>query len=59
VLILYNRSEKPAQFDLDLGPEFSDGPLQDRLGGLGSGLVVKNGFLQLELPGLTSAWLTP
>ena len=59
VLILYNRSEKPAQLELDLGPEFSDGPLQDQLGILRQSSAVKNGFLKLELPPLSSALLTP
>jgi len=59
VLILYNRSEKPARFDLDLGPEFSDGPLKDNLSQRKGDPTVKNGFLKIELPGLSSAILTP
>ena len=58
VLILYNRSEKPAKFDLDVGPEFSDGPLRDQLGVL-KDLSVKNGFLTVEIPALSSSYLTP
>jgi len=58
VLLLYNRSDKPAQFELDLGPEFGDGPLQDQLGRLRQDAVVKNGFLKTELPPLSSAYLS-
>ena len=58
VLILYNRSNQPAKIEIEVSPEFSDGPLQDRLGSL-SKISVKNGFLSITLPGLTSAFLTP
>jgi len=57
VLILYNRSDKPAKLELEVGPEFLDGPLQDRLGSLEK-LVVKNGFLSLTLPPASSSFLT-
>ena len=56
VLILYNRSDKPAKFELNLGPEFSDGPLQDQLDTLKEAKV-KNGFLEVSLPALSSAWM--
>jgi len=58
VVILYNRSERPAQFNLDLGPEFSDGPLKDKLRQLKGDPTVKNGFLKVELPELSSAFLS-
>lgn len=58
VLILYNRSEKPAKLEIDVGPEFSEGPLQDQLGKLGK-VSVKNGFLSATLPGQSSSFLTP
>jgi len=58
VLILYNRSDQPAKFDLDVGPELSDGPLRDQLGVL-KDVSVKNGFLTVELPALSSSYLTP
>ena len=58
VLILYNRSDKPAKFELNVGPEFTDGPLQDQFGNL-KDISVKNGFLSLTLPALSSAYLTP
>jgi len=58
VLILYNRSEKPAKFEIDVAPEFADGKLQDQLGVL-KDVSVKNGFLEATLPPLSSAFLTP
>jgi glycosidase len=58
VLILYNRSDKPAKFELNVGPEFTDGPLQDQFGNL-KDISVKNGFLSLTLPALSSSCLTP
>ena len=58
VLVLYNRSDKPAKFELDLSPEFSDGPLQDQLGIL-KDVNVKNGFASITLPARISAFLTP
>ena len=58
VLILYNRSEKPAKFAIDVGPELSDGSLRDQLGKLGE-VPVKNGFLSVTLPSLSSSYLTP
>ncbi|NBU68122.1 MAG: hypothetical protein EBS49_00575 [Verrucomicrobia bacterium] len=58
VLVLYNRSESPAKLDLELGPEFVDGTLEDRLGKLGK-FPVKNGKLSITLPALTSALLIP
>jgi len=58
VLILYNRSDKPAQFELNVGPELGDGPLQDQLGTLKEAKV-KNGFLEASLPALSSVYLTP
>ncbi len=58
VLILYNRSDRPAKFGLDVGPEFADGPLQDRLGAL-KDVSVKNGFVDATIPALSSAYLTP
>ncbi|MEY5062080.1 MAG: hypothetical protein RLZZ112_44 [Verrucomicrobiota bacterium] len=58
VLILYNRSDQPAKFELDVGPELSDGSLRDQLGKLGE-VPVKNGFLSVTLPGLSSSYLTP
>jgi len=58
VLILYNRSDKPAKFELDLGPEFSDGLLKDNLSQLKGDPTVKNGFLKVELLGLSSAFLS-
>jgi len=58
VLILYNRSEKPAKLELNLGPEFSDGSLRDHLGVVQSA-EVKNGFLTVTLPALSTAYLTP
>ncbi|NDF99339.1 MAG: hypothetical protein EB101_10545 [Chitinophagia bacterium] len=57
VLILYNRSDKPAKLELEVGPEFADGPIHDRLGSLEK-LVVKNGALSLTLPPSSSAFLT-
>ena len=58
VLLLYNRSEKPAKLNLDVGPEFTDGPVQDQLGPLRD-LAVKNGSLTVTLPPLSSSYLTP
>ena len=58
VLILYNRSDKPAKFELNVGPEFADGPLQDQFGNL-KDISVKNGFLNVTLPALSSSCLTP
>jgi len=58
VLIVYNRSDQPAKLDLNVGPEFLDGPLKDRLGSLARA-EVKNGFLGLTLPPRSSALLTP
>jgi glycosidase len=58
VLILYNRSDKPARLDLEVSPEFVDGPLQDRLGDL-KNLQIKNGRLGLTLPPRSSALLSP
>jgi len=57
-LVLYNRSEKPAKLELNVGPEFPDGPLRDRLGAL-KDISVKNGFVSVTLPALSSAYLTP
>jgi glycosidase len=58
VLLLYNRSDKPAKLALNVGPEFTDGSLQDRLGVLKE-VSVKNGFVDITLPALSSAYLTP
>ena len=58
VLILYNRSTKSVQLQIDVGPEFSDGTVIDALGGLKKGLI-QNGTLETTLPGLTSACLIP
>ena len=58
VLVLYNRSDKPAKFELNVGPEFTDGTLQDQLGTLKEANV-KNGFLEVSLPPLSSAFLIP
>ena len=58
VLILYNRSAKPAKLSLNVGPEFADGPLQDQLGVL-KDVEVKNGFADITVPALSSAYLTP
>lgn len=58
VLILYNRSDKPAKFEIDVGPEFTDGPLRDHLGGLQE-VAVQNGFVSATLPALSSSYLTP
>ena len=58
VLLLYNRSDKPAKLSLDVSPEFSSGSLQDQLGVL-QDMVVKNGFLDVTLPPLSSSYLTP
>jgi glycosidase len=58
VLILYNRSDQPAKFELDLGPEFSDGPLRDQLEKL-KDITVKNGFVNVTLPALSTAYLIP
>jgi len=58
ILILYNRSAKPAKMELDIGPEFSDGQIQDQLGVL-EDVTVKNGFVTVTMPGLSSAYLIP
>lgn len=58
VLILYNRSDRPAKLELNVGPEFSDGNLQDQLGTL-QAAALKNGFLDVSLPALSSAFLVP
>jgi len=58
VLILYNRSDKPVRLELDVRPEFSDGPLHDHVGGV-KDPKVKNGFLNVELPALSTSYLTP
>jgi len=58
VLILYNRSGKPAKFEIDVAPEFTDGNLHDQLGAL-KDVSVKNGFLETTLPPLSSSFLTP
>ena len=57
VLILYNRSAQPANFELNVGPEISDGVLRDQLGVL-EDVSVKNGFCQISMPPLSSAWLS-
>jgi len=56
VLILYNRSEQPKEINLDVDPEFSDGPLIDPLGSL-SKQEVQKGKLTLLLPALSSSIL--
>jgi hypothetical protein len=56
VLILYNRSEQPKGINLDVDPEFSDGPLIDPLGSL-SKQEVQKGKLTLLLPALSSSIL--
>lgn len=58
VLILYNRSEKPAKLQIDVRPEFSDGPLRDQFGTLKE-VNIKNGAFEASLPALSSAFLTP
>ena len=58
VLILYNRSEKPAELKVDVGLELSDGPLRDQLGSL-KNISVKNGFVSVTLPAFSSSCLTP
>jgi hypothetical protein len=58
VLILYNRSDKPKEFNLSADPELSNGQLSDQLGNLEK-VEVKNGKLSLLLPALTSAVLIP
>ena len=57
VVILYNRSEKPINFELDVGPEIFDADLADQLGVLGK-FPVKNGFCRITMPPLSSAWLS-
>jgi glycosidase len=56
VLILYNRSEQPKEINLDVDPEFSDGPLIDPLGSL-SKQEVQKGKLTLLLPALSNSIL--
>jgi glycosidase len=56
VLILYNRSEQPKQINLEVDPEFSDGPLIDLLGSL-SKQEVQKGKVTLLLPALSSSIL--
>ncbi|NDA27135.1 MAG: hypothetical protein EBZ05_09970, partial [Verrucomicrobia bacterium] len=58
VLILYNRSEKPARFEIHVDPEFSDGQVRDQLGVL-KDVTIKNGLLTVSLPGLSSCFLVP
>ena len=58
VLILYNRSDKPKEFNLSADPELSNGQLSDQLGTLEK-VEVKNGKLSLSLPALTSTILIP
>ena len=58
VLILYNRSEQPAEFKLNVAPEFSDGPLRDHLGNA-KDTTVKNGYVSVTLPALSGSYLTP
>ena len=58
VLILYNRSEKPARLEIHVDPEFSDGQVRDQLGVL-KDATIKNGLLTVTLPGLSSCFLVP
>ena len=57
ILILYNRSDKPAKLEVEVGPELPDGPLEDQLGNLGETSVI-NGTLKLSLPPLSSSFLS-
>ena len=58
VLVLYNRAEKPVKLELNVRPEFPDGPLRDHFGLL-QNVIVKNGFVSVTIPGLSSSYLTP
>ena len=57
VLILYNRSEKPARFSLNVAPELFGGTLVDALGSLGE-IEILHGRITLEQPPLSSSVLT-
>ena len=60
VLILYNRSDSPAKLKLNVGPEIENGLMENRLATPTLQKVeVKNGFLEITLPPLTSAFLAP
>lgn len=58
ILILYNRSEKPCEFNLKVDPELSDSPLQNALGGLPIVKVI-DGKISTTIPPLTSLVLLP
>ncbi len=69
VLIAFNRSEKPVVLDLLVSPELPDGPLTQNLPppptpspfspAQPTPLSVKNGYLTLPLPPLSSSLLLP
>lgn len=57
VLVVYNRSDKPTELNLDVTPEFLDGALTDQIGDLGK-VAVKNGKVSLRLSPISSHILT-
>jgi glycosidase len=57
VAVLWNRSDEPASFSLDLAPEFPDASVTELL--TGRTAAVKAGRLTIELPPRSSAFLTP
>ena len=57
LLIVYNRSDRPLEYNLEVTPEFSDGLLTDRLGSV-KNVEVKKGKVAFRLPPLSSSILT-
>ena len=53
VLVVYNRSDRPRELNLDVAPEFLDGALTDQIGDLGK-VAVEDGKVSLRLPPLSS-----
>jgi glycosidase len=56
VVVIFNRAKAPAEIDISVSPEMPEGAYVDALSG--SGVEVKNGRIDFELPAETAAFVT-